>query len=47
MVVSSLQWMEVDYFMNYWKWWEAMGIDTNYWPDNSKEALNWKKKLIR
>jgi hypothetical protein len=38
---------EVDLLMNYWKWvGKMMGIDTNYWPDNSKEAFE-LEKLIR
>ena len=38
---------EVDLLMNYWKWvGKLMGIDTNYWPDNSKEAFE-LEKLIR
>lgn len=38
---------DVDLLMNYWKWvGKLMGIDTNYWPDNSKEAFE-LEKLIR
>lgn len=38
---------EVDLLMNYWKWvGKLMGIDTNYWPDNAKEAFE-LEKLIR
>lgn len=38
---------EVDLLMNYWKWvGKLMGIDTAYWPDNSKEAFE-LEKLIR
>jgi len=38
---------EVDLIMNYWKWiGKLMGIDTSYWPENSKEAFE-LEKLIR
>lgn len=38
---------DVDLLMNYWKWvGKLMGINTNYWPDNSKEAFE-LEKLIR
>ena len=38
---------EVDTLMGYWKWvGKMMGIQVDYWPDNSKEAFE-LEKLIR